>query len=60
MFRFYIRVYEDGYQVIAGWCLRSLTAEHLRELHGAVVQEHIRRENAMAKAAKHESQKSLG
>ena len=32
--------------------IQELSPETLRELHGAVVQEHIRRENVKAKAAR--------
>jgi hypothetical protein len=50
MIRIYVTMRKDGKTVVSGRTLSSLAAEDLAQVHGAVVQEHIRRENVKAKA----------
>jgi len=49
-YRFYIHINENGHRVAGGRCLQHLCDEYLSHLHGAVVSEYIRRQNAQAKA----------
>jgi hypothetical protein len=48
--RFYVSVRINGRRTVGGWPAQALPDDYLNALHGAVVNEHIRRERLRAKA----------